>query len=841
MTLNMNKYLNISKEDEVKDNFYELSGVLIHSGSLNSGHYYAYIKNEENEWFEFNDSTVTKIEYQDIEKAYGDENSHSNAYMLMYSREFPKSNEMKNLMKIQDESALLPKEILEEILKENEIYLKDYYKFEEERDYYKYTIIYNEKEHIMKFDHAFTILDSLKQISENISELKGVDLECLRLRKFNKELNIPQDIFENNETFKSLHLEYESSLYLEKKEKEFTKWNKNDITIQFYEVNEKKKDFKRIHFENFEKKDSMKSVSSFIESLKKEKLNFFRESKNEILKVDSTTSETLENLEFKNGEKLYIESKDDKFSTKELLEYLKNRITIHFNLPHSRYFNQSLVIDKRKRIKDLKSEISEVVKLEMSEFKIFNGKDENGYEFKNYDSQLNQLINGSSVFIQKGRVLKSDEFSITIFEYEKQDLPKPMPIDTNYQRNISRSNVIFNSIPQGDDDMSADVTIIEEDDDIIQDDDIIVDPKSIKKISQINPNKKIGITPTTVVVNIPTPMIPVGMPPGHLFPPTAGGVGMPPGAAAAAVGMPPGGAGFIPGGAGMIPIVANNGGRGMPAVQPQNVAPISAADGMNPNDSAIQYNNENFDENEIPLQLLGKRSHHYHHGAGAMNPKTNSFTTLLDLIINDKTTVKDLKKQICQQSSGFYPSLIRIREKLYKMDYPGRVLFDEEIINKSIDMTVKNKEIIVEKIEKIEILKKENFMLRIGRFYPSREAISFIEEILVDDKTTIGDLSKIVSKKFKISPKFIEFNKIPTILHSHLNDLSTYKKLKWIQIKSEDDLIVKSPYYLQNVDLLICQDSSEVGQNFYQSDDKNEQESNKKSQQLRFYDDDEKK
>jgi hypothetical protein len=47
---------------------------------------------------------------------------------------------------------------------------------------------------------------------------------------------------------------------------------------------------------------------------------------------------------------------------------------------------------------------------------------------------------------------------------------------------------------------------------------------------------------------------------------------------------------------------------------------------------------------------------------------------------------------------------------------------------------------------------------------------------------------------------------------------------------------------LQNVDLLICQDCSEVGQNFYQSDKDLEQDGDKKkSQQLRFYDDDEKK
>ena len=204
---------------------------------------------------------------------------------------------------------------------------------------------------------------------------------------------------------------------------------------------------------------------------------------------------------------------------------------------------------------------------------------------------------------------------------------------------------------------------------------------------------------------------------------------------------------------------------------------------------------------------------------------------------------------ICQQSGEFYPSLIRIREKLYKMDYPGKILLDDEIISKSIDMTSKNKEIIIEKIEIIEKLTKEDFILRIGRYYPSREAISFIDEILINNKTTIDDLMEILKLNFKIPKSSIQFTKIPQILHSHLNDISTFKKLKWFEqkmIKSDKDLIIKSPYYLQNVDLLICQDSNENDNDDDSNDVKKKKEENdertsKKSQQLRFYDDEEDK
>lgn len=41
---------------------YELFSIMIHSGSASGGHYYAYIKDfRTNEWFCFNDQSVTQV------------------------------------------------------------------------------------------------------------------------------------------------------------------------------------------------------------------------------------------------------------------------------------------------------------------------------------------------------------------------------------------------------------------------------------------------------------------------------------------------------------------------------------------------------------------------------------------------------------------------------------------------------------------------------------------------------------------------------------------------------------------------------------------------------------
>ena len=51
---------------------YELFSVMIHSGSANGGHYYAYIKSlSEKQWYSFNDQHVQKITPEEVFKTFG--------------------------------------------------------------------------------------------------------------------------------------------------------------------------------------------------------------------------------------------------------------------------------------------------------------------------------------------------------------------------------------------------------------------------------------------------------------------------------------------------------------------------------------------------------------------------------------------------------------------------------------------------------------------------------------------------------------------------------------------------------------------------------------------------
>uniref|UniRef100_A0A1I7VC83 Ubiquitin carboxyl-terminal hydrolase 47 n=1 Tax=Loa loa TaxID=7209 RepID=A0A1I7VC83_LOALO len=69
---------------------YELFSVMVHQGSASGGHYFAYIKNmDQDKWFCFNDSSVTSASIEDIHRTFGGSSGgwssgNTNAYMLMY-------------------------------------------------------------------------------------------------------------------------------------------------------------------------------------------------------------------------------------------------------------------------------------------------------------------------------------------------------------------------------------------------------------------------------------------------------------------------------------------------------------------------------------------------------------------------------------------------------------------------------------------------------------------------------------------------------------------------------------------------------------------------------------
>ncbi|CAD8080232.1 unnamed protein product [Paramecium sonneborni] len=84
--------------DDYTDYIYKLVGVLIHTGSADSGHYYSFIKSQENKWFEFDDRFVSPFKFENLKyECFGgnneyynsfdwDSNKSKNAYLLFYEK-----------------------------------------------------------------------------------------------------------------------------------------------------------------------------------------------------------------------------------------------------------------------------------------------------------------------------------------------------------------------------------------------------------------------------------------------------------------------------------------------------------------------------------------------------------------------------------------------------------------------------------------------------------------------------------------------------------------------------------------------------------------------------------
>ena len=76
--LNMENYCLSSKRSK-NSTIYNLSGICVHSGGLNGGHYYALCKDHKNnQWLKLNDSNVSISSLEEV--------LNENAYCLFYTR-----------------------------------------------------------------------------------------------------------------------------------------------------------------------------------------------------------------------------------------------------------------------------------------------------------------------------------------------------------------------------------------------------------------------------------------------------------------------------------------------------------------------------------------------------------------------------------------------------------------------------------------------------------------------------------------------------------------------------------------------------------------------------------
>ena len=134
-----------------KPDIFELVGILVHTGTAESGHYYSYIRerpsppSQSPNWIEFNDADVSRFDPANIpDQCFGGPGDNSpfspvrfakawNAYMLFYQRVRAMEAECQSLTASTAGSPPrneLPQELSNQIAVENEIYIRKYCLFD---------------------------------------------------------------------------------------------------------------------------------------------------------------------------------------------------------------------------------------------------------------------------------------------------------------------------------------------------------------------------------------------------------------------------------------------------------------------------------------------------------------------------------------------------------------------------------------------------------------------------------------------------------------------------------------------------------------------------------------
>lgn len=160
----------------VEDTVFELTGIVIHSGTAMGGHYFSLINKGDN-WYECNDKRVTQVKFDDLyQTASGRATKLCSAFVLFYSRK--SLNEQDN--SVVDEPLIQKIHAEKEIAKQSHIFCGEgLFKF--------YELIsqhgtQDEKEMALRYilgtlSHT-SLTDRLPLILKNLLDMKNIEKVC---------------------------------------------------------------------------------------------------------------------------------------------------------------------------------------------------------------------------------------------------------------------------------------------------------------------------------------------------------------------------------------------------------------------------------------------------------------------------------------------------------------------------------------------------------------------------------------------------------------------------------------------------------------------------------------
>ncbi|KDO21650.1 hypothetical protein SPRG_12891 [Saprolegnia parasitica CBS 223.65] len=440
---------------------YELFSVLIHSGSAMGGHYYAYIKSfEDDAWYNFNDSNVSKITEAEVRTAWGPaaspvastgnyyyRSSHSTcAYMLMYRQ----VDARRNGHFLPDDA--LPS-FLQDLITADEARRLVKEKEREERARLIPLKIFHDGSH--KTLHVSKLLPLSDVVAQAIT-LFGLDFptDRVRLRSYSEYTSVPLETYDGREmcSLAQLQIYAHCALFLEVRASVDEAWEAYDPTALQLLLRRYVPSTATTpeHFTEppvsvqVPEEATLGDLLSLLSTkfgIEKDHLRVLQMSSSSYWSIvttilnptndEATLQQTLRmDLKLRQGIELYVEECDTLTNwslAKELFEARAHMITLQVKTKEKTLLAAKGVdakesgmswpfqVDRRENLQVLKDKLCVFFDLKPDDFKLCRNA-EKGQELKAMDTSFKNLtlMDNSNVYVVLGTPLRVGEFSVQV-------------------------------------------------------------------------------------------------------------------------------------------------------------------------------------------------------------------------------------------------------------------------------------------------------------------------------------------------------------------------------------------------------------------------------------------
>ena len=441
---------------------YDLYGIIIHSGSAMSGHYFSLIKNFEKEkkWYKFDDRCVFEIkdinEYKKIISGNEKNLNDSTAYILLY-----RNNDGKDNIKY---DFNINQDLIEDINLEEVEYQKYLEQEKERMSYLNLRIFHNNKFDYIKIKKYEKLLELKNKIfeiyeinkdknKENIINIEKDTRIVIYNSNNNKIINILNPSKDNN-TLEELNLTQNHIYHIEIKSptETFSEFDPDDIIISLIKwdesfltnTNKNKKRNKSDIEKNAIKLKINKNIQKeeFISKIKLA-LNYSEMDNILIHKIQEygynnisliTLNDTIDIKKFISDNIIYYiepDIKQEKEKFRIYFDSLMPDIKVIFNTPITEEklkkikritakdykFDKSLEINCKIKLNKLKEEIGKALNINVDNF-IMKKNTHNGIEIKNLEDTIDKYSTKNlTLYIQYGIPRKDGDILLNIHQY----------------------------------------------------------------------------------------------------------------------------------------------------------------------------------------------------------------------------------------------------------------------------------------------------------------------------------------------------------------------------------------------------------------------------------------